>query len=298
MGARVTVLMAVRNGGTALSAALESILRQTYRDFTFLIIDDASTDDTRQMLRAAGDPRIDLVTSERQRGQTAALNLGLRRATTPWIARMDADDYAAPTRLEEQMQALAAEGSLGCVGTGAWEFRDDPRVVETVVLRPERHEEIARALLLGAAMIHGTIVVSREAMLEVGAYDERFRYAADRDLFVRLFARCRGRNLQQPLLGIRRAPDQDSYSEVAANEYIEIFRQMLASDRYSDEEVAVLRGSLSYAHIFRARCRKALGRYAGSMQDVAQAFQLSPAQTMKGVARALMPPRLTRPGPR
>src|SRR5687768_4124984 len=113
----VTVLMAVKNGRPYLQTAIESTLAQTYRDFEFLIIDDASTDDTAEIIRSYQDPRIRLRTLAKNVGQTAALNLGLQDIKTPWIARMDADDYCHPRRFEAQMRLIESDSTLGCVGT-------------------------------------------------------------------------------------------------------------------------------------------------------------------------------------
>src|SRR3989338_10031399 len=117
MNPAVTVLMAVQNGGPYLRTAIESILHQTYRDFCFLIVDDGSTDDSREIVRSYDDRRIELLCLEHNVGQTAALNKGLRHAPTPWIARMDADDYSARTRLEVQIKSLEGEPLLACLGT-------------------------------------------------------------------------------------------------------------------------------------------------------------------------------------
>ena len=115
----VTVLMTVHNGGPYLRTAIHSVLAQTYRDFRFLIVDDASSDDTRDIIRSYDDPRVELMVLPQNVGQTAALNLGLRHAASPWIARMDADDYAAPSRLEEQLGALKSVHGGARPGQGA-----------------------------------------------------------------------------------------------------------------------------------------------------------------------------------
>ena len=190
--AKLTVLMAVRNGEPFLSTAIESILRQTYEHFIFLIIDDASTDHTREIVGSyqENDKRIELLCLAKNVGQTAALSIGVRHLSTPWIARMDADDYSAPTRLEEQMRLLDRDSSVGCVGTFAWVFRDDPAAAESIITRPEFHSDIKRALVWDAPIIHGSIVVSRNAFLEAGGYNDRFRYTADLDLYDRLIQHC------------------------------------------------------------------------------------------------------------
>lgn len=275
MESLLTVLMAVHNGARFLRVSMESILGQTYRNFRFLIVDDASTDETVSVVHSYPDPRIELVHLPHNVGQTAALNVGLRHASTPWVARMDADDYSAPIRLEKQMHALEEVPSLSCIGTGVWEFREDPAVVEVVKMRPAQHSQIRRAALHGSGMIHGAIVVNRQALLQIGAYDERYRYASDRDLFLRLLNRYRAMNLQEPLLGIRRHPAQDSFSERAADEYIDIFARLLSADGLSAEDRAIVRGSLAYSHLFRASCHWRGRQYDSWWRDQLSAFRIS-----------------------
>lgn len=294
----VTVLMAVRNGAPYLRTAIESVLAQTFQAFRFLIIDDASTDDTRDIVRAYGarsislgaasraesrdtDARIELVCLERNVGQTAALNLGLRHASSPWIARMDADDYAAPRRLAEQMQAVDADPSLDCVGTFAWLFRDDPRVVEGVIEKPLQDAAIKRQLCRAVPLIHGSLIMRRRAVLEVGGYDERYRYSADWDLYHRWLPRSRAVNLPQRLVGIRRHPQQDSYSRRAVDENLEIFSRLLASCRLGRRDRSMVRGSLSYTYMMRARLGMGEGKLKEMLGDVGSAVHWSPMMALK-----------------
>ena len=282
---QVTVLMAVHNGEPYLRTAIDSILLQTYGAFHFLIVDDASTDGTRSLIRSYDDPRIDLVCLERNLGQTAALNVGVRTAATPWIARMDADDYSAPTRLEKQLQALDADSTLSCIGTWAWMFRDDPRVTEGSIERPLDHEAILQELLTGTPLIHGSLVIRREALLGAGGYDERYRYSADRALYHRLLPRHRAANLSERLLGIRRHEQQGSFSLRAADENIEIVWRALRAKTHAGEEARTLRDSLAYAYLFHARCAAVAGAYPGIMRDVLQALRLAPRQTLRSLTR-------------
>lgn len=276
MSAPLTVLMAVYNGERFLQTAVDSILGQTYSDFRFLVVDDASTDSTPELLRRIRDPRMDILRLEKNAGQTAALNIGLRRIETPYVARMDADDYSAPNRLERQMDAISKDPSLDCVGTHAWEFSDDPQVRRSVIRRPESYAEIRKAALHGAGIIHGTIVARRGALLETG-YDERYRYASDRDLFIRFLPKHRSVNLPEPLLGIRRHPGQDSFSKIAADEYIDIFRRMLAEEGYGGaEDSSAVRGNLAYSYLFRANYFRRKNQYGEWAADWLRAVRLSP----------------------
>ncbi len=287
MTEQVTVLMAVYNDAPFLRVAIDSILEQTASGFRFLIVDDASTDESRQIIRSYRDPRIELLALERNVGQTAALNIGLRATSSAWIARMDADDYSAPHRLEEQMRVLRSDSSLRCLGTGIWEFREDPHVQEIVKTRPESHEQIVEAAMRGSGMIHGTLVIHRESLLEIGGYDERYRYASDRDMVIRFLRRFRAMNIPDPLLGVRRSPKQDSFTQKAAEEYIEIFQGLLTENGASGSERNILRASLAYSYLLRSRCLKERGRYDEWLTDQIRALRISPATGLKNVLAAV-----------
>jgi glycosyltransferase involved in cell wall biosynthesis len=273
----LTVLMAVRNGEPYLQAAIDSILAQTYEDFIFLVIDDASTDNTREIVRGYGDRRIQLLSLEKNIGQTAALNRGLEETKTEWIARMDADDYSAPKRFELQMQAAKADSTLGCIGTYAWTFTGDPSVVEGKLEKPVGNAAIQAALLWSAPIIHGSMIARTQQMRDAGGYNERYRYSADLDLYDRLLARCGGDNVPEFLLGIRRHPGQDSHSVKAIRESIDIFNHRLAAGAYSAKDVAVVRAG-KYLH--EALCAKVESRYLATVGSVASAFWFCPSLTL------------------
>ena len=113
--------MPVYDGMPYLPLALDSILRQTFRDFEFIVIDDGSTDATADILAvcAARDPRLRVLTLPQSRGIVAALNSGLGAARGEFIARMDADDIALPERLEQQVGFLDAHPDHVLVGSSS-----------------------------------------------------------------------------------------------------------------------------------------------------------------------------------
>ena len=287
MDCQLTVLMAVYNGAPFLRTAIESILNQTYGDFHFLIIDDASTDGTRDIVRSYNDERIELLCLDRNVGQTAALNVGLRHATMPWIARMDADDYSAPSRLEEQIRALDADSSLSCLGTFGWEFRDDPSIIEGIQTKPLHHAEISRVLLQGSPIIHGSIVVSTKALLDVGGYNERYRYSADLELYDRLLARYIAANIPKALIGLRQHPNQGSCSRVAVEEGIDILSRRL-SNGYRPDEIVVIRESLAISYLQRARHLRDERKYLLLLKSILAAIQASPRAACWQCFRALI----------
>src|SRR6185312_9442504 len=115
---KITVLMPAYNAGKYIREAVQSVLRQTYRDFELLIVNDGSTDDTLEIALSFTDPRVVVVNKE-HKGIAAALNTGLKLATAPFIARFDADDICMPTRLETQFNFLQDHPDYVLVGSDA-----------------------------------------------------------------------------------------------------------------------------------------------------------------------------------
>lgn len=101
-----TVLMPVYNAGRHLRQAVTDVLRQTFRDFELLVVDDGSTDDSLAVVRGFDDPRVRILELGKNRGLVGALNAGLAEARGQWIARQDADDRCHQDRLEQQSRIL------------------------------------------------------------------------------------------------------------------------------------------------------------------------------------------------
>lgn len=207
----ITVLMTVFNAGRFLDASIRSIVNQTFSDWEFLIVDDASTDGS--AARAAGwaqvDPRIRLISNAANQGQTPCLNQGLREARGAWIARQDADDLSKPDRFARQ---VAASGELALLGTNGWMIDGNDRVVGLVDV-PLGQESIVRTSPILNPFLH-TSVLARTAVIrdELGGYDESFRIAQDYELWTRVLARHPAANLAERLVCYRHLPTSLSKS--------------------------------------------------------------------------------------
>src|SRR6266498_4162605 len=124
----VTVLMSVYNGERYLSEAIDSIINQTFADFEFVIINDGSTDSSREIINAYRDPRIRLVDNSQNIGLPKSLNLGLALARGEYVARQDADDISHPTRFEKQVEYLDDHGEVVVLGTRVWNMDESGRI--------------------------------------------------------------------------------------------------------------------------------------------------------------------------
>jgi exopolysaccharide biosynthesis WecB/TagA/CpsF family protein len=166
--AEVTVFMPVYNALPYLPEAVESIRRQSLADWCLLVVDDGSTDGSSAYLRGLEDPRI-CVLRQAHQGPATASNLAIARCVTPLFARMDADDVAEPTRLEEQLAFLRRHPAVGLLGT---QIRPLGAVrAGRPSCLPTEHGAIMADLLRGRhALCNPTLMGRTELLRQVGGY--------------------------------------------------------------------------------------------------------------------------------
>lgn len=200
----VSILMAVYNGERFLREAMDSVLKQTFGDFEFLICDDGSTDESGRILAeyAAADPRVRVITQANQ-GLTKSLNMLLQSARGELVARFDGDDVCEPERLREQFAAITGDDRVVLVGSAVRLIDEhgfvigEPDVVcDNATIQPE--------LLRGNnCIVHPTAVFRRRLAIECGGYDESYRYAQDLELWLRLGERGHLVNIPERLVRYR-----------------------------------------------------------------------------------------------
>lgn len=200
----VSVVLPVRDGEAFIREAVESIAAQTLRPAELIVVDDGSTDRTRDEVARAQTGSLPVrVIAGPERGISAAHNAGVRAASQPWIAVMHADDVAHPRRLERQMAAARAHPEVVAWGTYAYHINRDGRVLsysESGSTTPEAFRRRFEAGEITGNLIHASALFRREAIDAVGGYDEAFEVAEDVDLFERMAALGPVLALPEPLL--------------------------------------------------------------------------------------------------
>jgi len=184
---QVSVAMSVYNGAQHTREAVESILKQTFEDFEFLIIDDASTDATPQILReyAFADKRVQIIKNQQNLGLTRSLNKALAQAKGEYIARMDADDVALPERLARQIQWMESNPRGDLLGTAYYEVNDQGEIIGSVRF-PLRDDILKKHLIRYNPFLHASVMIRKRIIDEVGMYDENIQRAQDYDLWFRI----------------------------------------------------------------------------------------------------------------
>ena len=203
----LSVVMSVYNAGDYLCKAVDSILSQTWTDFEFIIIEDASTDRSRQVLEeyAQKDRRIILIKKEQNNGAKGFienLNLGLQKSKGKYIARMDADDIAMPNRFERQIAVLENDPDLFVTGSSLEMIDENDKTIRLLPAIPD-DASIKAAMFKNIALYHPSIMFRNKNV----RYREKMVSCEDYDLFFRwMLAGKKMANIVEPLLKYRVLP--------------------------------------------------------------------------------------------
>lgn len=196
----VSVLMTVYNGMPYLRLSVESILNQTLESFDFVIVDDGSSDETVAYLDQLSDPRVKII-RQPNRGTAAAANHGLEYISTPFVARMDADDIAMPHRLAKQLAFMKSNPGVGLVGSQVAPIGSAG--VGNSLRLPQTHEAIHASMLKGRhGLAHSSVMIRTSVLKELGGYWS-FPLIDDWDMMLRVGEVSELANVPEVLLHYR-----------------------------------------------------------------------------------------------
>ncbi len=182
----VSVIMPVYNAGVFLRESIESILKQTYKHFELIIVDDASTDGSWKIIqrfkkRYPSIIRAYQLKNQLNKGGDACANIAYKKARGKFIARMDADDIAVPERLEKQVAFLLDKPDVIMVGSQAHVINRKSKVIGEKNV-PLTHDKIYENYFIFHPMIHPTVMI-RKRMLPKRPYLYKIKYSANNDLY-------------------------------------------------------------------------------------------------------------------
>lgn len=201
---KVTVLMSVYNGERFLCKAIESILGQTWKDFEFLIINDRSTDNSKNIVLSFNDSRIRFLENSSRKGLTKSLNRGLQLSHGELVARQDADDVSHPTRLARQILFLESHPEVVLLGSSARAIDDCSELKNVDLKMPTGLAAIRWYLMFHNAFIHSSVMFRRNIIINnLDGYNESFKRAQDYELWSRLARDFVVENLSDILLDHR-----------------------------------------------------------------------------------------------
>jgi glycosyltransferase involved in cell wall biosynthesis len=211
----ISVVIPTYNYGRFVGEAIDSALGQTMPPLEVVVVDDGSTDDTRERLAKYGD-RIKYV-HQANRGLSGARNTGIRKARGEWIALLDSDDLWHPQKLEHLAVALAVQPDLQAIATDTVVFSDTIPALPPVVATPDKLRTITlRDLIYGVHFSGGSGAMIRRACFDkIGLFDETLRAVEDLDMWIRIASEFKMARLLEPLTVVRVHPTSMSAQAVS-----------------------------------------------------------------------------------
>lgn len=224
----ISVVMPAYNAEKYIGEAIESILNQTYTNFEFIIINDGSTDRTKEIIKSYNDSRIVYLENEKNSGIVVTLNKGLDYANGDYIARMDADDIALPERFMKQINYMEKNKDVGVLGTGIIIFGEG--IDEKLYPFASNYKQAKADLFFNSSLAHPTVMIRKTVLTEYKlVYEEEYNGLEDFVLWWRIAQVAKVNSLKEPLLYYRKHVSQitKTRSEQFYNKYNKFIKERL-----------------------------------------------------------------------
>ena len=208
--------MSIRNNENTLEKCLNSIINQTFKDFEFLIIDDFSTDGSLKILKKfeKKDSRIKVFQNNINLGLTKSLNHLINKSKGEYIARQDGDDVSLQSRFKDQFYYLESGKYDFCVNRA--------KTIQSKIIIPRITYYLPQKSVrkFKNPFIHGTLMIRKKTLLDIGGYDESFYYAQDYKLFYDLLENdIKFKYLKKPLYRLNIVDNISSLHKVEQKYY-------------------------------------------------------------------------------
>jgi len=232
---KISAIMPVFNAEKYLRQSIESILNQSYKFFEFIIVNDASSDNSLKIIKAYAkiDKRIKIISNTNNIGEAASRNKGIFNATGDFIAIVDSDDICHKDRFLLQTSLLNKHKNLVVVGSNI-ELINNKNIVFGIRKYPLSDKQIRKTIPYKSPFAHPSVIIRKSALESSGYYNEELVTACDYDLWFRLLENGEGMNLNKFLLKYRLHKDQSKEKQfkLTISNTILIQRKYLFSKKY------------------------------------------------------------------
>jgi glycosyltransferase involved in cell wall biosynthesis len=200
----VSVIMPNYNMALYLPEAINSILKQTYKNFEFIIVDDCSTDDSWKIIKSFKDKRIKAFQNSENLKNNRTRNKGFEKISknSEYIAIMDSDDVSLPDRLKREVEFLEKYQDYGAVSSNLLIINEESEVYSRREYKLSWNK-IRKTMIRSNEIAHPAAMVRTSVMKDLGGYDEHYTRCPDYDLWMRLILKFKIKNLRKPVLKYR-----------------------------------------------------------------------------------------------
>lgn len=263
---KVTVIIPCYNRESYIAETVESVLTQTYSNMELVVVDDGCTDNSRKILERYKDRIRILEHSGRlNKGQSAALNLGIRSTASDYVAFLDSDDLFVREKIEKQVQFLESNPEFGLVYSNGYFIHENGRRISRIYDGYHREDSDPNRVLLDCYFSLPTnALVRREVLSKAGYFDESFRSAQDHDLAIRIAEVAKIAYLDEALFFYRRHKDSISHRN-AMLRWKNGFKILKKARLRYNYRLITLTGRLAVLCFRLSQCYKEEGRYIKSL---------------------------------
>ena len=198
----LSIVMPVYNRERYITASVKSILSQTFSDFEFIIVNDGSTDKTKEIIENFKDERIILISNESNKGIVYSRNKGLSVAKGKYVGMFDSDDTAFPNKFEEQINFLTDNPDIGMVGSWVKHIDENGTILKNKWKLKAKSKFIPAIMLFRNYFVQATVVIRKEAIPADG-YSDGFDIVEDSKMWFDVSLKNKIANIQKYLLYYR-----------------------------------------------------------------------------------------------
>jgi len=213
---KVSVIIPTYNRAHLVNRAIRSVLGQTYQDFEIIVVDDCSTDNTKEVVKSINDRRICFICHEKNRGSAAARNTGIKASKGEYIAFQDSDDEWLPEKLEKHMEIFEkAPDHVGVVYSGFYLRNGEQKKYVPGSNIKIKEGNIYEELLKRNSVGTPAAVVRQTCFEKVGMFDECLPSLEDWELFIRISKYYTFKFIDEPLINAYYSPGGVSANKIA-----------------------------------------------------------------------------------
>ena len=278
----VSVVIATYNRANYLRETIDSVLSQRFQDFELIVVDDGSTDETREIVAPFG-PRVRFIYQE-NRGPSAARNLGVRHARAEWISFQDSDDLCAPNHLELLYGYARCHAECGMVFANGAYLEGPEHNRETIIPAAKSCRLAERGVRLEDLFDKSIVrlqaaLISKACYDAVGEHDESLRISMDLDLSFRIFNRFPVAYFDEVVFFYRKHENNTSRNqELRISENIRVIRKLLTENPGAEATLGKRRvaARLAYRYYRLAKGRRKSGDREGAQEALKHAVNYRP----------------------
>lgn len=238
----VSVVIPTHNRSELIKNAVNSVLNQTYKNIELIIVDDASTDKTEEIVKSLDQSKIKYIKNEEAKGGNYARNLGISSSKGKYVAFLDDDDEWMPEKVADQVALFEEDQSIGLVYTGA-------EIIYTsknykYIRQPKHRGDLSKEILMRNYIgTTSSVMVKRSLLEEVGGFDNDMPALQDYDLWIRIAQVAQIGYINKPLIkyynytNINQITDNVHKIEKAINKIDNKYKNLIATlDKKAQEE--------------------------------------------------------------